>query len=88
MFLICGLLFPRLTLLVCHLTGNMPANPTDYWTDVVGGILAPRLLIAYWATATGEHVMWTVLYCLVWLLAPFAAGGRSSGHPSSRERAS
>mgnify|MGYP001600007658 CR=1 FL=1 len=85
-FLVCGLLFPRLTLLWCWFMGTMPANPTDHTTDVVCAILAPRLLIAYWTTETNTSVMWTVLYCVLWLVAVLAPANQRAKPPAQPPR--
>lgn len=83
LFLVLGLILPRITLLVAWLSDSLPANDTPFALDVVGTIIAPRLLIAYWTHTNQEHVLWTILY-VVMFLAVFVGqrrvvvkGGRS-----------
>lgn len=61
-FLVCSLLFPRPTLLVCWLWLGMPENTTPLALDVLGAIFAPRLLLAWWAYEASVHPFWIVLY--------------------------
>ena len=67
-FLVFGLFVPRLTLLASYLSDNIPPNDTPFALDVVGSLIAPRLLIAYWTYTNQEHLLWTLLY-----VASFAA---------------
>ena len=83
LFLLCGLFFPRLTLLFAHLTDTMPPNPTDLPTDVVAGILVPRLLIAYWTVANDESILWTILYVVFWFLF-LGIGGQTAASRGRR----
>lgn len=66
-FLVFGLFVPRLTLLWTYCFGNMPVNSTPFALDVVGAILVPRFLIAYWTYENHVHVMWTIMYVVLGL---------------------
>lgn len=69
-FLVLGLLFPRLMLGWCWFAGTMPANDTPFAADVLAYFLCPRLLVAYWTLQTpGVHIIWTILYVLLFLSA-------------------
>lgn len=50
-FLLFSLIFPRITLAYCWITHMIPpAQPSESVT-FVSGIIAPRLLIAFWIMA-------------------------------------
>lgn len=81
LFLFFGFFFPRATLLVCFVTGSMPANDTPFIADLLAAIVAPRLLIAWWLYATGAHPLLVVLFALGGLAE---LGGGSSGAAKRR----
>lgn len=88
-FLIFALFLPRFALLGFYLFGTMPPNDTSFALDVAGSVFAPRLLIAWWTYANGEHPLWTVLFVAGWLLSAFGsrAGSTSRKESPRRERA-
>lgn len=93
-FLFFAALFPRLTLLVCWVSGVMPANHTPFIADVLGAIVAPRLLIAVWAYEAGMHPIIPILFAAMQVMETFntrvraAASGPKdvSGAPAKNNR--
>lgn len=65
MFLGFGLLFPRLTLLVGYFLTGLPPNDTPFAVDVLAAIVAPRLLLAWWAYAAGYHPLVAAIFVLI-----------------------
>lgn len=84
LFLVCGLFLPRLTLLVSYLSDNLPPNDTPFALDVIGAIIAPRLLIAYWTHTNQEHLLWTILYVVMFIVV--CIGQRSTLTVKTRGR--
>lgn len=92
-FLVPGIFLPRLTLFICWVIGAIPSNDTPFALDVIGGIIAPRALIAWWAYQDpGTHPLWAVLFAALqvieWLRAPqqvntVARGGSRRGQPQT-----
>lgn len=76
LFLILGLIFPRLTLFVCWLTGSIPANTTPFALDVIGALFLPRFLIAVWAYEAHVHIGWVVAYVVLGLAELLGGGGK------------
>ncbi len=80
-FIVLALFFPRITLLVCWFTGDMPANDTSFALDVFAAIFAPRLLMSWWAHTAGQNG----LALLFFLFSLFAGGGQTSAASRSRD---
>ncbi len=64
LFLICGLILPRLTLLAAFMLGNIPPNSVPFVLDVVGAIFIPRFLLAFYAYESGQHIGWVAAYII------------------------
>lgn len=78
-FLIGGLFFPRLTLVVSYLDGSIPANDSPFMLDLIATMCWPRFLIAYWAYHTpGVNQMWVVALIAAGLGELFAGAKGSS----------
>ncbi len=86
LFLWFSLLFPRLTLLICFLAGEMPANETHILIDVFGAILFPRALIAYWIYDTYPTIspMWVVVFVVLQLMESTTGTKKSSAVSNRR----
>lgn len=79
MFLILSFFFPRITLFVTHYWGTMPPNSTPFELDVIGAILAPRLLIAFWTYELPEvHIAWTVAFIIAAVLTALSSRVRTT----------
>jgi hypothetical protein len=77
-FLVFALLFPRPTLLVCWLCGTLPTNDTPFAADVLGALLAPRLLLGWWTHADATvHPVWTALFVGLFVLSTLFGGARA-----------
>ena len=83
-FLVCALFFPRLTLLITWLFGNMPANDTPLAADVIGAIFVPRFLIAWWAYNLNEHTAWVVLFVLFGIVELLKGGSSATSSSGSQ----
>ena len=81
LFLWFSLFFPRFTLLICFLAGEMPANETHILIDVFGAILFPRALIAYWIYDTHPNVssLWVVVFVVLQLMESTGGTKKSTG---------
>jgi hypothetical protein len=88
LFLIAGLFFPRITLLICYFGGSMPPNDTPFALDVVSGMVAPRLLIAYWTYTNHLHPLWTILYVVFFVGALGGSSSTTRSKQSKRSRSS
>lgn len=80
-FLIPAFILPRLTL---HVIGAMPLNSTSFGMDVVLGLLAPRLLIAFWMHEAEFHPLWVGLFILA-EIAAWAHHTRSKTQSKSKK---
>lgn len=67
LFLLCSLFFPRISLLYCYLTEQIPSNDTPFILDAILSIFFPRFLIAYWGYED-VHILWTILFILVGIM--------------------
>jgi hypothetical protein len=66
-FLVLGLLFPRLTLVIAWILGGIPVNDTPLLADALGTVFVPRFLIAFWAYNAQVHPIWVILYVVLGL---------------------
>lgn len=62
LFLVCSFFFPRQTLLLTWLFFRMPDNPTELGLDILGAIIAPRLLISYWLYSADQSFILVGLF--------------------------
>lgn len=67
-FLLTSLLFPRLTLLLCWLTGAIPPNSTPLFVDIIMGSAFPRFLIAFWAYEAHVDELWIAAHVVVGIM--------------------
>lgn len=73
-FLFFAALLPRTTLLVCWVAGVLPVNHTPFIADVLGAIVAPRLLIAVWAYEAGMHPIIPIIFAMMQMMETFKGG--------------
>lgn len=71
-FVLFSLFLPRTTLLFCWVFGAIPANDTPFFLDLLGALIAPRLLVAAWLW---DDPAWGLGWALVFVLASLVAGG-------------
>lgn len=67
-FLVFGLIFPRLTLLVCYLNHSVPLNNVPFWGDFFLTLLVPRFLIAFYIYLNMGNCNWMWAYIVVGFL--------------------
>lgn len=80
-----ALMFPRLTLFVCWVGSAIPANDTAFALDVVGALVAPRLLVGWWLWSDPAWGGW---WAFLFFVVSLFAGGGSSGAASRSGRKS
>jgi hypothetical protein len=68
-FLIWAAFFPRITLLLCYWTDNLPTNTTDHGFDVLAAIFAPYSLIGWWAYNDHGLTEWAILFAVLQIFA-------------------
>jgi hypothetical protein len=79
-FIVCGLIFPRLTLLICSMSLTLPLGVsvlTPLVADILGAIFIPRLLIAFWAFMLGLNPFIVALFGIFGVLELFGGGSAS-----------
>jgi hypothetical protein len=65
-FFAATLFFPRLFLAIFYCAGFMPANDTPLVMDIVLALIAPRILLAWWAYGLGAHPLMVGSYLFLW----------------------
>jgi hypothetical protein len=64
-FLILGLLFPRLTLLIAYCNDAIPTNNIPFWGDFMMAVFIPRILISiYIGTTMGCDNVWFIIHVI------------------------
>jgi len=75
--LICGLVFPRLSLFVAFLMpGSYPANPLPELVNFIGWLFLPRFLMAFYIyTDIGMANIWFWAYLVIGIAGMFGETG-------------
>lgn len=77
-FLLFSLFFPRIVMVFYFLEGWFPANSVPQWTDILLGIVAPRVLILiYIYENMGYNNIWFAAHLAVMILAYFGGGSET-----------
>ncbi len=75
--LICGLVFPRLSLVIAFLTpGAYPANALPDLVQFLGWLFVPRFLMAYYIYVdNGTNNIWFWAYIVIGIAGMFGESG-------------
>jgi hypothetical protein len=77
-FLILGLFFPRLALLIAYFSNNIPLNNIPFWGDFFMAVLIPRILMLIYIYTNLGNGMWFWIHLVFCALAYLGYWVRSS----------
>ena len=69
LFLLLGLLFPRISLLIFWLTGSLPYNTTPLWSDALLSMFFPRALFCWWIYDIQGYSGWFWIFFISLILS-------------------
>ena len=82
-FLILGLIFPRITLLIAYCSHSIPPNAIPFWGDFFMAALIPRVLILIYIVTNMGFGGWAIAHLIFAVLA-YSGGTRIKYRNNSR----
>jgi hypothetical protein len=85
--LLFSLVFPRLTLWIAWLNGEIPPNTIPFWVEFFITLCIPRLLILYYIVITlGVSSGWFIAHCVAWAISLLFAITSNRNEPKFYEK--
>lgn len=67
-FLLISLFFPRITLIIAWLNSSIPFNNVPFFSDFLGALVFPRLLIMYYIVYAELGTGWLIAHIIAFII--------------------